>query len=83
MSRNHKTAKYGNYIQKVGYLDIRKKVEYRKITNFRENKHPQIESHEYIIYHGKHSLEGGFKGDKMDAVKRAQELVEQGVIYIR
>ena len=80
MSRNPKTEKYGNYIQKVGYLDIRKKVEYRKITNFRENKYPQIESHEYIIYHGKHLLEGGFKGDKMDAVKRAQELVEQGTI---
>ncbi len=85
MSASPKSQKYGNYITKVGYLDIRRKDTRKKLdanSTHHEKKYPRVGASEYIVYHGKHVLEGGLKSHD-EAIEKAQGLVDEGVKYSR
>ena len=76
-----KKEKYGNYICKVGYLDIRQKIEmprFRKLNNGEKQKIPG--KVEVFVYHAKNKLAGPYKG-KEAAVVKAKELVSNNIRY--
>jgi len=81
MSKNKNKQKYGNYIKKVGYLDIRQKVvlgQWKK--NFKGEMIKQPGSTEVFIYHGKHVMTGSFKSI-MAAEAEANKLIAEGKKY--
>ena len=81
MSKNKNKQKYGNYIKKVGYLDIRQKVvlgAWKK--NFKGEMIKQPGSTEVFIYHGKHVMTGSFKSI-MAAEAEANKLIAEGKKY--
>jgi hypothetical protein len=65
-----KKEKYGNYIGKVEYFDIRMKPRYEK----KENK-KTMESHSYRLYKGKILVASGMKS-KEEAIQKAYELMK-------
>ncbi len=81
MSKNKNKQKYGNYIKKVGYLDIRQKMvlgSWKK--NFKGEMIKQPGSTEVFIYHGKHVMTGSFKSI-MAAEAEANKLIAEGKKY--
>ena len=81
MSKNKNKQKYGNYIKKVGYLDIRQKMVLGKWTkNFKGEMIKQPGSTEVFVYHGKHVMTGSFKSI-MEAEAEAKKLVAEGAKY--
>ena len=63
MSKNGKQDKYGHYVRKVGYMDIRQKIVppikfKNRITGKHELKPGSVEVR---LYHGKKRIEGDFK----------------------
>lgn len=81
MSKNKNKTKYGNYIKKVGYLDIRQKMtlgQWKK--NFKGEMTKIPGSTEVFVYHGKHVLTGSFKS-VMEAEAEAKKMIAEGVKY--
>ena len=70
-----KIEKYGRYVCKVGYLDIRQKIVFSKKVKDRTSGNFNIVpgSVEIFIYHGKKKIEDGFKSHE-EAKARAREL---------
>lgn len=70
-----KVDKYGRYVCKVGYLDIRQKIVFSKRVKDRVSGNFNVVPG-YVtifIYHGKKMVESGFKSHE-EAKKRAEEL---------
>ena len=81
MSKNKNKQKYGNYIKKVGYLDIRQKMvlgSWKK--NFKGEMIKQPGSTEVFVYHGKHVMTGSFKSI-MAATAEAEKMMAEGIKY--
>ena len=81
MSKNKNKQKYGNYIKRVGYLDIRQKMtlgEWKK--NFKGEMTKIPGSTEVYVYHGKHVMTGSFKSI-MAATAEAEKMVAEGIKY--
>ena len=82
MSKNKNKQKYGNYIKKVGYLDIRQKVVLGKwVKNNRGVEIKRPGSTEVFVYHGKHVMTGSFKS-VMAAEAEANKMVADGIKYL-
>ena len=76
-----KKEKYGNYICKVGYMDIRQTVvmpRFRKLNNGEKQVIPG--KTEVFVYLGKHKMSGPYNG-KGEAVIEAEKLVNRKVKY--
>lgn len=76
-----KKEKYGNYICKIGYLDIRQSIvmpRKRKLNNGEIQTMPG--SVEVNVYHGKNKVSGPFKSHKI-AIDSAEELIGRGYKY--
>tara|TARA_R110000744_G_scaffold261788_1_gene376408 strand:- start:150 stop:401 length:252 start_codon:yes stop_codon:yes gene_type:complete len=70
-----KIEKYGSYVCKVGYLDVRQKIEMPRIKKSTRGDAQKVRgSVEVFVYHGKNKLAGPFKSHKM-AIESALELV--------
>ena len=81
MSKNPKKQKYGNYIKKVGYLDIRQKVVLpRSKKGYQGQIHFTPGSTEVFVYHGKHIMTGSFKS-VMAATAEAEKMMAEGIKY--
>ncbi len=81
MSKNKNKTKYGNYIKRVGYLDIRQKMVLgRWQKNMRGEMTKIPGSTEVFVYHGKHVMTGSFKS-VMEAEAEANKLIAEGKKY--
>jgi hypothetical protein len=72
MARKNKKETLGNYIIKIGYMDI-----YQKFNNDRKGK---AQSSDYRIVHAKHVLKGNIKS-LAKAKEIAKEFMRDGVKY--
>ena len=61
------TSKLGKYMRKIGYLDIRQRIVYKKPT-------------EVYVCHTKHVMSGPFK-TVQEAEKSALDLISSGSCY--
>lgn len=76
-----KVEKYGSYVCKVGYLDIRQKIEMPKIQKGLRGGTQEVKgSVQVFVYHGKNKLAGPFKSHKV-AIESALELVGRNFKY--
>ena len=76
-----KIEKYGSYVRKVGYLDIRQKIEMPRIKKGLRGGIQEVKGKvEVFVYHGKNKLAGPFKSHKM-AIESALELVGKNIKY--
>ena len=81
MGKNKNKIKYGSYIKKVGYLDIRQKMVLGGwIKNFKGEEAKKPGSTEVFVYHGKHVLTGSFKSI-MEAEAEANKMISEGIKY--
>ena len=81
MSKNKNKQKYGNYIKKVGYLDIRQKLILPSTKKgYQGQIHVTPGSTEVFIYHGKHIMTGSFKSI-MAATAEAEKMMAEGIKY--
>jgi hypothetical protein len=81
MAKNKNKLKYGNYIKKVGYLDIRQKVVLGGwVKNFKGEQVKKPGSTEVFVYHGKHVLTGSFRSI-MEATVEAEKMMAEGIKY--
>jgi|TARA_R110001583_G_scaffold113252_3_gene263774 hypothetical protein len=78
-----KTEKYGSFVRKVGYLDIRQKIEMPRIRKNNRGESQQIPgSVAVFVFQGKHQLSGPFKSHKL-AIESATELVGKKIKYAK
>ena len=76
-----KVEKYGSYICKVGYLDIRQKIEMPRLKKGLRGGVQEIAgSVDVFVYHGKNKIAGPFKSHKL-AIESANELVGKNFKY--
>ena len=76
-----KIEKYGNYVRKVGYLDIRQKIEMPRIKKgFRGGTEKIAGKVDVFVYHAKNKVAGPFKSHKL-AIEEAEKLVERKFKY--
>jgi len=76
-----KIEKYGSYVCKIGYLDIRQKIEMPKIKKGLRGGIQEVKgSVQVFVYHGKNKLAGPFKSHKV-AIETALELVGRNFKY--
>jgi len=81
MAKNKNKLKYGNYIKKVGYLDIRQKVVLGGwIKNFKGEQVKKPGSTDVFVYHGKHVMTGSFRSI-MAATAEAEKMMAEGIKY--
>ena len=81
MAKNKNKLKYGNYIKKVGYLDIRQKVVLGGwIKNFKGQQVKKPGSTDVFVYHGKHVMTGSFRSI-MAATAEAEKMMAEGIKY--
>ena len=81
MAKNKNKLKYGNYIKKVGYLDIRQKVVLGGwIKNFKGEQVKKPGSTDVFVYHGKHVMTGSFRSI-MAATAEAEKMIADGIKY--
>jgi len=81
MAKNKNKLKYGNYIKKVGYLDIRQKVVLGIwVKNQKGEQVKRPGSTEVFVYHGKHVISGSFKSI-MAATAEAEKMIANGIKY--
>ncbi len=75
MSNSSKKVKYGSYVRKVGYMDIRQKIRMPKKVKDRLSGGWRIEPGdvEIFLYHGKKLIEKDFISHA-EAEKKAKEL---------
>jgi len=82
MAKNKNKLKYGNYIKKVGYLDIRQKVVLGGwIKNFKGEQVKKPGSTDVFVYHGKHVMTGSFRSI-MAATAEAEKMMAEGIKYV-
>ena len=73
-----KKEKYGNYICKIGYLDIRQKIDLpRRKKNYRGEWETISGNIDVFVYHGKNKIAGPFKSHTK-AITTAHELIGKG-----
>jgi len=78
-----KKEKYGNYLCKVGYLDVRQKIEMPRKRTLNNGELQTIPGKvELFVYHGKHKLQGPFTSSK-DAINKAENMISDGIKYER
>jgi len=83
VSNNPKGQTLGNYICKIGYLDIRQKVDLPRKTKTPDGQIKMSGGKcEMFIYHAKNKIEGPFKS-KNDAVSRAEQLMVEGFRFTK
>jgi len=76
-----KKEKYGNYLCKVGYLDIRQKIEMPRFRTLSNGERQTISGKvEVFIYHGKHKLDGPHT-NHMVAINKAKEMLKNNIRY--
>ena len=75
-----KKSKYGNYLMKVGYFDIRQVITMPKMAKIRGQVQKAPGSLEVFVYHGKHKVSGPFKSHT-EAIKSAETLLVDGYKY--
>tara|TARA_R110001583_G_scaffold89467_3_gene230780 strand:- start:257 stop:508 length:252 start_codon:yes stop_codon:yes gene_type:complete len=76
-----KKTKYGSYVKKVGYFDIRQKIIMpRTVKNNRGDAMKMAGSVEVFVYQGKHQVSGPFKSHK-EATSSAEEFLSNGYKY--
>ena len=72
-----KTEKYGSYLCKVGYLDVRQRIVMPRTKKTNRGDSQQLPgSVEVFVYQGKNKITGPFKSHKL-AIESATELVEK------
>jgi hypothetical protein len=70
-----KKEKYGNYLCKVGYFDIRQKIEMPRRRKLNNGEFQTIPGKvEVFVYHGKNKVAGPFISHQM-AIESANELL--------
>jgi hypothetical protein len=73
-----KKEKYGSYICKVGYFDIRQKIEMPRSRKLQNGDIQTIPGKvEVFVYHSKNKVGGPFKSHEQ-AIISAQELMGEG-----
>ena len=78
-----KIEKYGSYVCKVGYLDVRQKIEMPKLKKGLRGGIQEVKgSVEVFVYHAKNRVAGPFKSHKL-AIEEAEKLVEKKFKYIK
>ena len=76
-----KIEKYGSYVCKVGYLDVRQKIEMPRIKKGLRGGVQEVKgSVEVFVYHAKNKVAGPFKSHKL-AIEEAEKLVERNFKY--
>ena len=76
-----KIEKYGSYLCKVGYLDVRQKIEMPRIKKNNRGDAIKVSGKvEVFVYHGKNKASGPFKSHKL-AIESAEQLVERKFKY--
>ena len=76
-----KIEKYGSYVRKVGYLDIRQKIEMPRIKKGLRGGIQEMKGNvEVFVYHAKNKVAGPFKSHTL-AIKEAEKLVERNFKY--
>tara|TARA_R110000744_G_scaffold164057_2_gene281143 strand:+ start:426 stop:680 length:255 start_codon:yes stop_codon:yes gene_type:complete len=76
-----KKEKYGSYLCKVGYFDIRQKIIMPRVRkNNRGEATKMAGSAEVFVYQQKHQIAGPFKSHKA-AICSANELLKKGYKY--
>jgi hypothetical protein len=76
-----KKEKYGNYLCKIGYLDIRQKIEMPKFKTLSNGEKQTISGKvEVFIYHSKHKL-GGPYISHIAAKTKAKEMIKNNIRY--
>jgi len=76
-----KKEKYGSYLCKIGYFDIRQKIEMPRIRKLSNGESQTLGGKvEVFIYHGKHQLAGPFKGSNI-AIIKANDMLANGIKY--
>ena len=76
-----KIEKYGSYVCKIGYLDVRQKIVMPRIKKTIRGEKQQLPgSVEVFVYHGKNKASGPFKSHKL-AIESAEKLVERKFKY--
>tara|TARA_R100000152_G_C6595639_1_gene54561 strand:- start:147 stop:395 length:249 start_codon:yes stop_codon:yes gene_type:complete len=75
-----KKNKYGNYLMKIGYLDIRQVITMPRVANVRGKTQKSPGNVEVFVYHGKHKVSGPFKSH-IEAIKSAETLITDGFKY--
>jgi len=76
-----KKEKYGSYLCKIGYLDIRQKIEMPRTRQLSNGESQTLGGKvDIFVYHGKHQLAGPFKGSNI-AINKANELLSNGIKY--
>jgi len=76
-----KKEKYGSYICKVGYLDIRQKIEMPRVRTLSNGDTQTMSGKiDIFIYHGKHPIGGPYKSRK-EATLKAKQLIENNIKY--
>jgi hypothetical protein len=79
MASSNSTTKRGNYICKVGFLDIYQKTTFEAAGKGKNDvTNLKIKSRELAIYHAKKLIAGGFKSKDL-AVAKANEIMEGGI----
>ena len=73
-----KKEKYGNYLCKIGYFDIRQKIEMPRSRKMNDGSMQTIGGKvEVFVYHAKNRVAGPFKSHHQ-AIISAQELMGEG-----
>ena len=76
-----KIEKYGSYVCKVGYLDVRQKIEMPRIKKGLRGGVQEVKgSVQVFVYHAKNKVAGPFKSHKL-AIEEAKKLVERNFRY--
>jgi len=76
-----KIEKYGSYVCKIGYLDVRQRILMPRIKKTNRGVNQEIPgSVEVFVYHGKNKASGPFKSHKL-AIESAEKLVERKFKY--
>ena len=76
-----KIEKYGSYLCKVGYLDVRQRIEMPRIKKNNRGDAIKVSGKvEVFVYHGKNKIAGPFKSHK-SAIESAHELVGRKFKY--
>tara|TARA_R110001599_G_scaffold161415_2_gene350045 strand:+ start:967 stop:1221 length:255 start_codon:yes stop_codon:yes gene_type:complete len=76
-----KIEKYGSYVRKVGYLDIRQKIEMPRIKKGLRGGVQEVKgSVEVFVYHAKNRVAGPFKSHKL-AIEEAEKLIGRNFRY--
>ena len=76
-----KIEKYGSYVCKVGYLDVRQKIEMPRLKKGLRGGIQEVKgSVEVFVYHAKNRIAGPFKSHKL-AIEEAEKLVKRNFRY--